>query len=134
MIRAPFVRESLSIMKLSSILVVRVAVAAMFIIHGVARILNDAVTPFGPFLEGHGFPFGLAWAWAVTLLEIVGGTLLALGRYTAPLAAYFIIQTALGIWLVHWKAGWFVVGPGRNGMEYSVLLIACLVAILLGKK
>jgi putative oxidoreductase len=121
-------------MKISSIMVVRIAVAAMFIIHGVARILNDAVTPFGPFLEAQGFPYGIVWAWAVTLIEIVGGTLLALGRYTSVLAAYFIVQTALGIWLVHWKAGWFVVGLGRNGMEYSVLLIACLVAILLGKK
>lgn len=121
-------------MNISSIMVVRIAVAAMFIIHGVARIVNNAVTPFGPFLEAQGFPYGLAWAWAVTLIEIGGGTLLALGRYTSILAAYFIVQTALGIWLVHWQAGWFVVGPGRNGMEYSVLLIACLVAILLGRK
>lgn len=121
-------------MKISSIMVVRVAVAAMFIIHGVARIMANAVTPFGPFLESQGLPFGLGWAWAVTIIEIVGGILLAIGRYTAPLAAYFIIQTALGIWWVHWKAGWFVVGLGRNGMEYSVLIIACLVAVLLGKK
>jgi putative oxidoreductase len=121
-------------MKISSIMVVRIAVAAMFVIHGVARVMHNAVSPFGPFLESHGLPFGLAWAWAVTLLEIVGGALLAMGRYTAPLAAYFIIQTALGIWWVHWKAGWFVVGLGRNGMEYGVLIIACLVAVLLGKK
>jgi len=121
-------------MKISSVLVIRVVVAAMFIIHGVARIMNNAVTPFGPFLESQGLPYGIVWAWAVTVIEIVGGTLLALGRYTAPLAAYFIIQTALGIWMVHWKAGWFVVGLGRNGMEYSVLLIACLVAVLLGKR
>jgi putative oxidoreductase len=121
-------------MNISSIAIVRIATAAMFIIHGVARIVFNGVAPFGPFLESQGFPHGIVWAWAVTVIEIVGGTLLALGRYTAPLAAYFILQTALGIWLVHWKAGWFVVGLGRNGMEYSVLLIACLAAVLFGKK
>jgi putative oxidoreductase len=121
-------------MNFSSIVVIRIAVAAMFIIHGVARIYYHAVPPFGPFLESKGLPFGLAWAWAVTIIEIIGGILLAMGRYTAPLAAYFILEIALGIWWIHYKSGWFVVGLGRNGMEYSVLLIACLVAILLGKK
>ena len=28
--------------------------------------------------------------------------------------------------MVHMPAGWFVVGLGRNGMEYSALLIVCL--------
>jgi putative oxidoreductase len=121
-------------MRITPLLIVRVAVAAIFVTHGVARLVNGAVAPFGPFLESQGFPMGIVWAWAVTLIEIVGGVLLALGRYIAPLAAYFILQTALGIWLVHWKAGWFVVGLGRNGMEYSVLLIACLVAILVDRR
>ena len=34
----------------------------------------------------------------------------------------------MGIVLVHAPSGWFVVGGGRNGMEYSVLLIAVLLA------
>jgi putative oxidoreductase len=32
----------------------------------------------------------------------------------------------MGILLVHRHDGWFVVGGGRNGVEYSVLLIAVL--------
>jgi uncharacterized membrane protein YphA (DoxX/SURF4 family) len=42
-----------------------------------------------------------------------------------------MIELAAGIALVHWPAGWFVVGAGRNGMEYSILLILCLAALIL---
>jgi hypothetical protein len=33
--------------------------------------------------------------------------------------------------LVHAPNGWFVVGARRNGVEFSVLLMACLVAVAL---
>ena len=45
-----------------------------------------------------------------------------------PIALVFSAIYACGIWLVHASAGWFVVGLGRNGAEYSVLIIACLLA------
>ena len=45
-----------------------------------------------------------------------------------PIALVFAAIYACGIWLVHASAGWFVVGLGRNGAEYSVLIIACLLA------
>ena len=32
--------------------------------------------------------------------------------------------------MVHASEGWWVVGAGRNGMEFSVLLIACLAATI----
>jgi len=31
--------------------------------------------------------------------------------------------------LVHYPDGWFVVGAGRNGMEYSMMLLAGLIAV-----
>ena len=47
-------------------------------------------------------------------------------RFVAPI--HIAILTA-GIAMVHAREGWFVVGGGRNGVEYSVLLIACLAAL-----
>lgn len=38
----------------------------------------------------------------------------------------------MGIILVHRYDGWFVVGGGRNGMEYSVLLISSLFIVAWG--
>ena len=32
--------------------------------------------------------------------------------------------------MVHFKEGWFVVGGGRNGMEYNFVLICILTAIM----
>ena len=36
----------------------------------------------------------------------------------------------MGIIMVHFQEGWFVVGGGRNGMEYNFLLICALVYIM----
>jgi uncharacterized membrane protein YphA (DoxX/SURF4 family) len=59
----------------------------------------------------------------------VGAPLLAYGVLVVPLCAYFVAQLTAGIAMVHAEQGWFVVGLGRNGVEYSVLLVVCLVAI-----
>ena len=49
--------------------------------------------------------------------------------FVRPLAAWFAFQLAMGIYLIHGRIGWFVVGAGRNGMEFSVLLLVCLLVI-----
>ncbi len=107
----------------------RVAVSLLLIVHGVARVVLGIVDDFGGFLGAVGFPLGPALAWAVTVVEIAGGALLAAGKWIRPLALYFAAQLVMGIVLVHAREGWFVVGAGRNGMEYSVLLIAVLLAV-----
>jgi putative oxidoreductase len=111
--------------------VVRVMVATLVFIHGVARLMHGGVLPFGEWLQGQGFPFGLGIAWFVTGYELVAAPLLAVGlrRLVTPICAVFVVIYGFGLWLVHWPAGWFVVGAGRNGMEYSVLLIVCLLAV-----
>lgn len=109
---------------------VRLAVAGIIAAHGWARLLAGGVVPFGGFLNAQGLPYGVAIAWAITAYEIAGTPLLAWGRrFVAPLALLYAAIYAAGIVLVHAKAGWFVVGLGRNGMEFSVLLITCLLAL-----
>lgn len=110
-------------------LLLRIALAGIIAAHGWARLLAGGVVPFGDFLDQQGFPYGLYWAAAVTGIEIIGSLLLLLGRFTAVWAVLFSLIYALGIVLVHARAGWFVVGLGRNGAEYSVLLIVCLLAL-----
>lgn len=108
---------------------VRGAAALLLLVHGVARISLGIVDDFGLFLAGVGLPFGAALAWVITGVEVAGGALLALGAGARWLAPWFIVQLLAGIALVHAPAGWFVVGAGRNGVEYSVLLVICLSAV-----
>jgi putative oxidoreductase len=106
----------------------RVLVAGELFVHGAARLVAGPGA-FGDYLAGRGFPLGGAIAWTITLVELVGGLALAAGFLVRPLSAWFAGVLAMGIVLVHAPAGWFVVGAGRNGMEFSVLLIGCLAAI-----
>lgn len=109
--------------------VLRITVALLILIHGVYRLAAGLVVPFGTWLDSIGFPFGYGWAMAVTLYELVGPALMLTRRWTRLAALGHAAILTLGMILVHLPAGWFVVGGGRNGMEYSVLLIVSLLAI-----
>jgi len=106
----------------------RFAIAALLFVHGLYRVASGGVAGFGDFLDGNHLPAGHLLAWTVTIMELVGTVILAAGRLVRPLALSFAAELAVGILLVHSHAGWFVVGGGRNGMEYSVALIAILLA------
>lgn len=109
-----------------ALLLLRLALAGLIAAHGWARLLADGVRPFGAFLDGAGIPGGTAVAWAITGFEVIGTPLLAFGWRVRWLALGYAAIYAVGIVMVHAPAGWFVVGLGRNGAEYSALLIACL--------
>ena len=109
--------------------ILRAGTALLLIIHGIARAWLGIVDDFGVVLGAWGFPAGLTLAWTITIVEIVGGTLLAAGMFVLPLCAWFAFQLLMGIYLIHGRVGWFVVGAGRNGVEYSVLLMLCLIVI-----
>jgi putative oxidoreductase len=108
---------------------IRIVLGVVMFTHGAARIAYGTVGGFGEFLGSQGFPLGFNVAWGITLFEIIGSVLLAAGRYVWMIALAFAVELAIGIALVHWKEGWFVVGHGRNGFEFSAVLIASLLAV-----
>jgi putative oxidoreductase len=106
-----------------ALLIIRIAVCGNMIIHGTTRLINGGVTPFDGYLSTLGFPPYTAWM--ITAFEILAAIAVLSGKWIVPLSILFCTELSMGIVLVHFPEGWFVVGGGRNGMEYSMLLIIC---------
>jgi putative oxidoreductase len=108
--------------------VLRITLAAVFFMHGIPSIFTGAVNHFGnQHLNAVGFaPIGLPLAWAIKLSHVACAILLILNRYIRLVAIITIPILVAGIIMIHAAAGWFVVGEGRNGMEFNVLLISVL--------
>ena len=110
--------------------VLRILVAGLVAAHGYYRMLSGGVEDFGGWLTSQHVPGALVVAWAVTLSEVIGSVLLVAGRwFVFPTTLLLAAIYATGIVMVHAPSGWFVVGAGRNGAEYSVLLIAVLLCV-----
>ena len=108
---------------------IRIALCGLIAAHGWARLISGGVVPFGGWLADQGVPFGPAVAASITAIEIIGTAFMLCGRFVLPLSLLYSGIYLGGIVMVHAQAGWFVVGLGRNGAEYSVLLIVCLLCV-----
>jgi putative oxidoreductase len=112
--------------------VLRFAVALTLFMHSVPGMLNGGVHAFGNlYLNEVGFsPLGVPLAWAIKLSHAVAAICFLMDRYVKPAALATLFVLAMGIVMIHAKEGWYVVGGGRNGVEFNVLLMLVLVAIL----
>ena len=113
-------------------LLLRFAVAFILLTHSVVGIFNNGINDFGNlYLNQIGFaPFGVFLAWSIKLSHIIAALLLLLNKYVKLAGFVTIFVLIMGIILVHFQEGWFVVGGGRNGAEYNFLLIIVLLAIM----
>lgn len=112
--------------------ILRIAVAIILIMHSVPGMFNNGINDFGNlYLNEMGFaPFGLALAWMIKLSHVGTAVLLVIDKYVKPAAIITILILIVGIFMVHLPDGWYVVGGGRNGVEFNFLLIAVLIAIM----
>lgn len=117
-------------------LVLRITLAAVFFMHGIPSIFTGAVNNFGNlYLNEVGFaPIGLPLAWMIKLSHVACAVLLILNRYIRVAALITIPILVAGIIMIHAAEGWFVVGAGRNGVEFNVLLIGVLVYLAIINK
>lgn len=117
----------------NNLFLLRLAVAIIFLSHSLHGIFtNNDVTDFGNlFLNKIGFaPFGVLLAWVTIISQIATSILLLINKYVKIASLINIAILIMGIVLVHFKEGWFVVGAGRNGIEFSVVLIFVLLTLI----
>lgn len=103
----------------------RFALMVIMIMHGVTSFVEMSVIDFGEALaDVFGFGFmGIPTAILVKSIHVLTIPALLLNKYLKPLALLNIIIFIMGIILIHWKHGWYVVGGGSEGIEYNFLLI-----------
>lgn len=113
-------------------LLLRISVATILLVHGLGGMFNNGVNDFGNlYLNQVGFaPFGLYIAWAIKISHVIAAVLLLVNKLVKPASIVTIFVLVMGIIMIHFREGWFVVGGGRNGVEFNFLLIFVLLAIM----
>lgn len=116
----------------NSTFILRFAVAIILFMHSVPGMFNNGVNEFGKFyLNEIGFsPTGIPLAWIIKLSHLLCAFCFLFNKYIKPAAIITILILLAGIILLHAKEGWYVVGGGRNGVEFNFLLIAVLITIM----
>lgn len=110
-------------------LILRLALGAMFIAHGLLKVMVFTLPGTAGFFEQVGFP---GWtAYLVTAAELGGGTLLIAG-VAVRTVSLALVPVLLGAAWVHLGNGWVFSNP-NGGWEYpAFLVIASVVQALLG--
>jgi putative oxidoreductase len=108
-----------------ALLVLRLAVATSFIVHGWMKLFAMGHAGVEGFFASLGIPLpGLA-AWGVSLLEFAGGVAIAVGIFTRPIALLFVFDMLAAIALAVFPKG-FV-----GGWELEFLLASSSLCLAL---
>jgi putative oxidoreductase len=115
------------------------AAGAVFAAHGAQKLFGlgggGGLTATAAFFSQLGISPAYPAALLVALIELAGGLLLVAGAFTTYASGALLIDMLVALWKVHLGAGFFLnwtMAPGRgHGYEYSLMLIAALVSLLL---
>ena len=113
--------------------VIRIISALALVPHGSLAFLTwdvEGMRGWGEAMTGLGFPCGVALVWGIKALELTSSLARLARRLVVPACVGNLIVIVPGMWIAH-HLRWFVNGPGENGVEFSVVLIAGAVASIL---
>jgi len=109
---------------------IRFVTGATLIPHGWSKIIGGGVSGTAESMASLGFEPGLLFAWYIGLLELVGGTLLAVGFLTRLWAIQVVGFMAVAAFYVHWGNGYFW---GNGGFEFPLFWgVVALAIVILG--
>ncbi len=108
-------------------LLLRLALSAMFLAHGLTKLLVFTLPGTAGFFASVGFPGWLAYP--DTFFELGAGVLLILGAWVRPVAAVAAVQLFAAA-TVHFGNGWSFSNP-HGGWEYPVFLAVTAAALAL---
>lgn len=114
-----------------SMFLLRFCVAAILVVHGLFGMLQDGLEGFGTYLDSQGFAsYGLLLAWILKVSHLLTAVSLMVKKWLIWTCSFTILILLFGIIMVHLPNGWFVVGGGFNGIEFNLLIISALFAIM----
>lgn len=113
-------------------LLLRFGLAVVMFMHSVPSIVTGDVLTFGSeFLANKGFGvLGVPLAICIKVIHLVSIYALLANKCLKLLAILNIIILISGIIMIHGQEGWYVVGGGRNGVEFSFILIFIFLSFL----
>ena len=114
----------------------RVAVGLALVPHGLRNTFGFFpgtglstlnLTELATFLDSRGYRPGKFWAPAISLTQLVGGPLLALGLFTRPVAAVVVVFLLVSN-VERWRVGRYF--WNRLGLEYTLMWTIAAVWVL----
>lgn len=114
----------------TGLLVLRLAVAAVFITHGAGDVFDAGVSNNVENYRDAGIPAPEVSAYYTAYLQLAGGVLLAFGALSRPLAAGFVVAMAGALIYVHPNDP-LVIQPDGSGYGFALIMGAASLALLL---
>jgi putative oxidoreductase len=112
--------------------IIRFCAGAILIYHGYVKLFGNSEACTTACVAQHvtapmGLPHPLAWAYFISLLEFVGGALLAIGFLTRPIALMLTVEFII---ITYWHhANGYAFSSPHGGFEYPLLLTLVYAAI-----